>query len=150
MQASAAAVRGLSCSAACGIFQGLNPHPLHWQADFYPLCHQGSPRFTINNFNAICVYVCVPILVHEIQKRWTLTFAKDFFYLYQYPIVSFNNLRYQEIFSFSPVLLIKTESYKASHMPGLHKHENFRFMLHLHVNQVQDIGFCLLSSRKVC
>ena len=27
--------RGLSCSAACGIFpdQGLNPCPLHWQAD---------------------------------------------------------------------------------------------------------------------
>ena len=35
---------GLSCSAACRIFmvQGSNPSPLHWQADFYPLCHQGS------------------------------------------------------------------------------------------------------------
>ena len=33
-----------SCSAACGIFpaQGLNPCPLHWQADSQPFCHQGS------------------------------------------------------------------------------------------------------------
>ena len=32
---SVAAARGLSCSAACGIFpdQGLNPCPLHGQAD---------------------------------------------------------------------------------------------------------------------
>ena len=31
-------VRGLSCSAACGIFpdQGLNLYPLNWQADSYP------------------------------------------------------------------------------------------------------------------
>ena len=37
---------GLSCSAACGIFpdQGSNPCPLHWQADSYPLRHQGSPE----------------------------------------------------------------------------------------------------------
>ena len=36
---------GLSYSAACGIFpdQGLNPCPLHWQADSQPLRHQGSP-----------------------------------------------------------------------------------------------------------
>ena len=35
-----------SCSAACGIFpdQGLNPCPLHQQADSQPLCHQGSPK----------------------------------------------------------------------------------------------------------
>ena len=34
-----------SCSVACGIFpdQGLNPCPLHWQADPQPLRHQGSP-----------------------------------------------------------------------------------------------------------
>ena len=40
-----AVVHGSSCSEACGIFldQGLNPCSLHWQADFYPLCHQGSP-----------------------------------------------------------------------------------------------------------
>ena len=36
---------GPSCSATCGIFpdQGLNPCPLHWQADSQPLCQQGSP-----------------------------------------------------------------------------------------------------------
>ena len=35
----------LRCSTACGIFpnQGLNSYPLHWQADSYPLCPQGSP-----------------------------------------------------------------------------------------------------------
>ena len=32
--------------AACGIFsdQGLDPHPLHWQADSYPLDPQESPH----------------------------------------------------------------------------------------------------------
>ena len=36
---------GPSCSVACGIFpdRGLNPCPLHWQADSQPLRHQGSP-----------------------------------------------------------------------------------------------------------
>ena len=40
---------GLSCSAACGIFpdQGSNPCALHWQADFQPLCHEGSPYIFI-------------------------------------------------------------------------------------------------------
>ena len=38
---------GPSCSAAYGIFpgQGLNPCPLHWQADSQPLRHQGSPWY---------------------------------------------------------------------------------------------------------
>ena len=38
---------GPSCSTACGIFpdQGLNPCPLHWQADSQPLRHQGSPMW---------------------------------------------------------------------------------------------------------
>ena len=36
---------GPSRSAACGIFpdQGSNLRPLHWQADFQALHHQGSP-----------------------------------------------------------------------------------------------------------
>ena len=40
---------GPSCSAACGIFpdQGLNPCPLHWQADSQPLRHQGIPLLYI-------------------------------------------------------------------------------------------------------
>ena len=43
---SVVAAHGPSCSAACGIFpdQGLNPCPLHWQADSQPVRHQGSPR----------------------------------------------------------------------------------------------------------
>ena len=38
--------QSLPSLAACGIFpdQGLNPCPLHWQADSQPLRHQGSPK----------------------------------------------------------------------------------------------------------
>ena len=45
MGASIAVAHGLSRSTARGIFldQGSNPCPLHWQADSYPLHHQGSP-----------------------------------------------------------------------------------------------------------
>ena len=41
---SVVVAHGPSCSEACGIFpdQGLNPCPLHWQADSQPLRHQGS------------------------------------------------------------------------------------------------------------
>ena len=44
--ASVVVVHGFSCSTARGIFldQGLNPCPLHWQADSYPLDHQRSPN----------------------------------------------------------------------------------------------------------
>ena len=43
---SVVVAHGPSCSVACGIFpgQGLNPCPLHWQADSQPLRHQGSPN----------------------------------------------------------------------------------------------------------
>ena len=42
---SVALAHGPSCSAACGILpdQGLNPCPLHWQAESQPLWLQGSP-----------------------------------------------------------------------------------------------------------
>jgi len=42
---SVVVAHGLRCPTACGIFlaQGLNLFLLHWQADSYPLCHQGSP-----------------------------------------------------------------------------------------------------------
>ena len=38
---------------SCGIFldQGLSACPLYWQADSYPLCHQGSPCFWV-----FCLY----------------------------------------------------------------------------------------------
>ena len=43
---------GPSCSAVCRIFpdQGLNPCPLHWQADSQPLRHQGSPDTFLNSY----------------------------------------------------------------------------------------------------
>ena len=43
---SVVVVHGLSFPKAHGIFLGqrLNPYPLHWQADSYPLSHQGSLR----------------------------------------------------------------------------------------------------------
>ena len=42
---SVVVAHGLSCSAECGILldQGLILCPLHWQADSYPLYHQGIP-----------------------------------------------------------------------------------------------------------
>ena len=48
MQASVVAAHRLSCSLACGIFpdQGSNLCTLHWQADAYPLHHQGNPFTT--------------------------------------------------------------------------------------------------------
>ena len=40
----------VSCYMVCGICpdQGLNLCPLHWQADSYPLLHQGSPDNAIS------------------------------------------------------------------------------------------------------
>ena len=37
-------LQGLSCQTACGISpdQGSNLCPMHWQADSFPLSHQGS------------------------------------------------------------------------------------------------------------
>ena len=48
MWISVVVAHGLSCSTARGIFldQGLNPCPLQWQADSYPLRHLGSPVVT--------------------------------------------------------------------------------------------------------
>ena len=42
---SVVVAHGPSSPAASGIFldQELNPYPLHWQADFQPLDHEGSP-----------------------------------------------------------------------------------------------------------
>ena len=43
--ASVVVAHRLSCPEACGISldQGSNLHVLHWQADSYPLHHQGGP-----------------------------------------------------------------------------------------------------------
>ena len=54
---------GPSCSAACGIFrdQGSNPCTLHWQADSQPLCHQGSPPWSLWHI-PIFVLLCFSLL----------------------------------------------------------------------------------------
>ena len=43
----------LSCPVARGILldQGLNPCLLHWQADSYPLYHQGSPQLPFKDIS---------------------------------------------------------------------------------------------------
>ena len=49
---SAVVVHALSCTSAWGIFPdpGLNPRPLHWQADSHPLCNQRSPAPSFINY----------------------------------------------------------------------------------------------------
>ena len=60
---SVVVVHRLSYLKLCGIFleQGLNPCPLHWQVDSYPLNHQGSRRVELfpnnhsHNFSVVRV-----------------------------------------------------------------------------------------------
>ena len=66
---SVVVAHGPNCSAACGIFpdQGLNPRPLHWQADSQPLRHQGSPKLlTMANR---------PFVIWPLSSTQTLTSA---------------------------------------------------------------------------
>ena len=72
----------LSCSEAWGMFpdQGLNPCPLHWEAESYPLCHQGilsspilmhvskSSSFLRLNIIALHVYTIFYLSIHLL--RW--------------------------------------------------------------------------------
>ena len=60
---SVVVAHGPSCSTAHGILpdQGLNPCPLHWQADSQPLRHQGSPALSF--FEEEEEGDCVPILL---------------------------------------------------------------------------------------
>ena len=79
---SVVVAHGPSCPAACGIFpdQGLNPCPLHWQADSQPLRHQGSPveYFYTNllghkNYQFLFnIYVGAEFLCHGICEYLTL------------------------------------------------------------------------------
>ena len=57
---------GPSCSAACGIFpdQGLNPGPLHWQADSQPLRHQGSPAVIFNQNSSISFFFFFNLFIY--------------------------------------------------------------------------------------
>ena len=82
---SVVVAHGLSCSAGCGMFldQGLNPCPLHWQADSQPLCHQGSRisfhfyyLFSSSLFYAVDI-LQIPLLglhpPHRCLKCWLTT-----------------------------------------------------------------------------
>ena len=73
---------GPSCSAACGILpdQGLNPCPLHWQADFQPLRHQGSPGFFLGGI--IGHLYCSILFYFKIIPDWIASIAiRDFHWL---------------------------------------------------------------------
>ena len=76
---SAIVAQGPSRSAACGIFldQGLNPCPLHWQADSQPLHHQGSPlahsyynswSLCLECFSQILRLACHPNLCSDVSS----------------------------------------------------------------------------------
>ena len=69
---SVVVAHGPSCSAACGIFpgQGLNPCPLHWQADSQPPRHQGSPVF--------CFFINLFILFY-FWLHWVFVSACELF-----------------------------------------------------------------------
>ena len=67
--ASVVVAPGLSCSTECGIFpdQGLNPCPLHWQADSYSLYHRGSAR-QLTLLKKLCV-VSMEVHSSDIPSR---------------------------------------------------------------------------------
>ena len=49
---------GLTGFSSCSMWNlpgpGITPEcPVHWQADFYPLCHQGSPQHTLTGTSEI-------------------------------------------------------------------------------------------------
>ena len=54
------------CSKTCGIFlsQGLNPCPLHWGADSYPLYYQGSPFPNFSCFVSNCFSKCTFFFIY--------------------------------------------------------------------------------------
>ena len=64
---SVVVAHGPNCSVACGIFpdQGLNPCPLHWQADSQPLRHQGSPYYFCFQLIPIYYYQCSLVICLE-------------------------------------------------------------------------------------
>ena len=66
---------GLSGPVAFGIFldQGLNLHPLHWQADSYPLCYHGSPASYILVAGAF-----LALTICQLLQMWKRTFIHSF------------------------------------------------------------------------
>ena len=68
---SGAVAPGLSGAVACGILpdQGLNPWPLHWQADSYLLYHQGSPLYFFNA-KQCCLIQCSAFRTCFLISHW--------------------------------------------------------------------------------
>ena len=95
---SAIVAHGPSCSAACGILpdQGLNPCPLHWQADSQPLIHQGSPlgRFIPRYFILFVAMVNGSASLIFLSDFSSLVYrnARDLYALILYPATLPNSL----------------------------------------------------------
>ena len=79
---SVVVAHGPSCSAAYGTFpdQGLNPCPLHWQADSQPLRHQGSPHlFSLQKNDYLKLSYLFVLLIasipqeNKLHKGWILS-----------------------------------------------------------------------------
>ena len=75
---SVVVAHGLSCSAACGILpdHGSNTCPLHWQADSYPLRHEGSPKMKVLEIE-ILKWLWLHLCIHEVTYCDT-----DYYYYY--------------------------------------------------------------------
>ena len=71
---SVVVAHGLSCSEACGIFpdQGSNPCPLHRQADSQPLCHQGSPEYSLLVTNNVGHLMCLLLSFYLYFLWWSV------------------------------------------------------------------------------
>ena len=74
--------QGLSNSAAWGIFldQGLNPCPVHWQADSWPLDHQGNPSIS-NSYGR--TMNSIPATLHHSLSMFVMTW-KDLKEIHQH------------------------------------------------------------------
>ena len=94
----AGAHRLLSCPLACGIFwdQGWDPCPLPWQADSYPLDHQGSSQrhsliLSLWNQNGSYLHIAFGCLIFFalIPPPMTLFLVTYFFFFLPFFLLSF-------------------------------------------------------------
>ena len=77
---SVAMAHGPSRSAACGIFpdRGMNPCPLHRQADSQPLCHEGSLIYFLNQLSAHSLSYIFPYKFWAVDSLISFSHDKDF------------------------------------------------------------------------
>ena len=71
----------LSCCMSCGIFsdQGLNPCPLHWQADSNPLIHQGGPSVLFFNLFPLSYFTLMKNHTSSNVPSWEQFFENSIF-----------------------------------------------------------------------